>query len=124
MWATSKSEEPAMAGLLQLRRFPVQPIKGADHLSQSGGTDAGIQHRGFDTFMPEKLLDVGQLRAMLQKMSGEAVAQSVGGNACAQACLCTESTHHPLHSLVRERLLARLAVEQPAFRPVAQEVAP
>src|SRR6187549_1497068 len=82
MWATSRSEEPATAGLLQLGRLPVQPVQGTDHLSQSRGTDAGIQHRGFDTFMTEQLLDVGQLRAMLQKMSGEAVTQSVGGNAC------------------------------------------
>src|SRR5919112_6638406 len=102
MWATSKSEEPATAGLLQLGSSPVQSVQRADHLSQGGGTDARIQHRGFDAFMSEQLLDVGQLRAMLQKMGGEAVAQRVSGNACAQACLCTEPTHHPLDGLVTE----------------------
>lgn len=73
MWATSKPEEPATAGLLQIGRSPVQPIQGADHLSQSGGTDAGIQHRGFDALVTEQLLDVGQLGAMLQKMGRETV---------------------------------------------------
>src|SRR5687768_10153018 len=57
-------------------------------------------------------------------MSSEAVAQSVSCNTCAQAGLRTEPAHHPLDSLVRERLLPGLSEEQPTFRPVAQEVAP
>src|SRR5215207_821326 len=123
MWATSRSEQPAMAGLLQLGSSPVQPVQGTDHLSQSGRADTSIQHCGFDTFMPKQLLDVGHLRTLLQKVRREAVAQSVGGNACAQAGLRAEPAHHPLHVPLRERLLRTLAVKQIADGTVTPEIA-
>src|SRR5215213_2023886 len=123
MWATSRSEEPAMAGLLQLGSSPVQPVQGTDHLSQSRRTDTQVQHGGLDVTVPEQRLDVGQLRAVLQQMGGEAVPQGMSGNPLAQSGSLAQSAHHPLDGPVVDRLLRRPTIEQPVDWPILPKIA-
>src|SRR5688572_30228229 len=124
MWATSRSEEPATVGLLQLGGSPVQPVQGADHVAQSAWADAGVEHRGLQVTMAEQLLNVRQLRTVLKQVGGEAVPQSVGGSWRVQAGFVAEPPHHPLDDSIIDRLLRRLTAKQPSNRTVAPEVTP
>src|SRR5215210_4741422 len=124
MWATSRSEEPAMAGLLQLGRFPVQPVQGTDHVAQSTRTDTGVQHGGLQMTVTEQFLDVRQLRTVLQQVSGEAVTKRVGGSRRVQAGFVAEPPHHPLDDSIINRLLRILTAKQPCRRVVAPVVTP
>jgi hypothetical protein len=56
-------------------------IERAAYAQTAAVEHVGVDHRGFDIAMAEKLLDGADVVAILQQMGGEAVAESVTGDA-------------------------------------------
>jgi hypothetical protein len=82
--------------------------------------DSGVDSGGVDRLVSEKLLDVPQLRALLQQMSGEGVPQRVRVHPVRNARLLPITSEHPVdrargeprpHLRQEEGLLALLVKE-------------
>ena len=65
--------------------FDAEPIEWADYFAQGMLADMSVKHCGLEAFVPHQFLDIAQIRAMLEQMGGEAVAQHVRADLLGQS---------------------------------------